>query len=232
MCSRNANLKFQKWTQTHCEPRGPPDRKMPSVVDSPQLPTNQLHFIFITSFFVYLWLCWALVEEQGFLQLQRVGATLQVRRGGFSLWWLLFLQSVGSRALGLQQLGLQGLVGPWYVGSSPTRDHSLVPCIGRQILNQWTTREVQGSLTLVKRVPCLCPIGSATMAGWSKEENSARTHWNGFLVTDWERPTPEDGAVQQEISAQVSGTGTESIYMSGWWRRASEKLDRALQRWL
>jgi len=54
------------------------------------------------------------------------------------------------------------------------------------------------------------------MASWSKEENSARTHWNGFLVTDWERPTPEDGTVRQEMHAQVSGTGTGGIYMSGW----------------
>ena len=34
-----------------------------------------------------------------------------------------------------------GLVAPWHVGSSQTRDQTLVPCIGRQILNHWTTRE-------------------------------------------------------------------------------------------
>ena len=133
------------------------------------------------------------LRSRGFLQSQRVGDTLQLRCRGFALWRLLFLQSVGSRALGLQQLGLQGLVGPWYVGSSPTRDHSLVPCIGRQILNQWSTREVQGSLTLVKRVLCLCPVGSATMAWWSKEENSARTHWNGFLVKTGRDPRQKMG---------------------------------------
>ena len=26
--------------------------------------------------------------------------------------------------------------------SSPTRDQTCIPCIGRQILNHWTTREV------------------------------------------------------------------------------------------
>ena len=36
-------------------------------------------------------------------------------------------------------LGLMGLVAPRYVGSSQTRDQTHVPCIGRQILNYWTT---------------------------------------------------------------------------------------------
>ena len=54
------------------------------------------------------------------------------------------------------------------------------------------------------------------MASWSKEENSARTHWNGFLVTDWERPTPEDGTVRQEMHAQVSAQVQEaSICLGG-----------------
>ena len=35
-----------------------------------------------------------------------------------------------------------GLVALWHVGSSWTRDQPYVPCIGRDILNHWTTREV------------------------------------------------------------------------------------------
>ena len=35
----------------------------------------------------------------------------------------------------------QGLAAPWYVGSSQTRDRTCVPCVGRHILNHWTTRE-------------------------------------------------------------------------------------------
>ena len=35
-----------------------------------------------------------------------------------------------------------GHVALWYVGSSQTRDQTHVSCIGRQILNHWTTREV------------------------------------------------------------------------------------------
>ena len=49
-------------------------------------------------------------------------------------------------APGLWQTGLVvvalGLVAPQQVGSSQTRDRTHVPCIGRQILNRWTTREV------------------------------------------------------------------------------------------
>ena len=35
-----------------------------------------------------------------------------------------------------------GLLTPFHVGSSWTRDRTHVPCIGRWILNHWTTREV------------------------------------------------------------------------------------------
>ena len=35
-----------------------------------------------------------------------------------------------------------GLVALWYVESSWTRDGTHVSCIGRWILNHWTTREV------------------------------------------------------------------------------------------
>ena len=61
---------------------------------------------------------------------------------GFSLQWLLLLQSRGSRALGLQWLSCTGLAAWWHDGSSPTRDETGVSCIARQILNHWTTREV------------------------------------------------------------------------------------------
>ena len=35
-----------------------------------------------------------------------------------------------------------GFVVSWHVGSSQTRDRTRIPCIGRQILNPWPTREV------------------------------------------------------------------------------------------
>ena len=51
------------------------------------------------------------------------------------------LSSCGSRALERRLNGC-GLVAPRHVGSSRARDQTCVPCIGRQILNHCTTREV------------------------------------------------------------------------------------------
>ena len=86
---------------------------------------------------------------------------------GFSLWcmgfllpWILLLQSTGSRARRLQQQRNLGSVvvadGPscfnQHVELSQTRDRTSVPCIGRQILNHCTTREVQILLILTEFV--------------------------------------------------------------------------------
>ena len=53
------------------------------------------------------------------------------------------LNSCGSWALRAQAqyLWLTGLVAPWHVASSQTRDRTDVPCIARWSLNHWTTRE-------------------------------------------------------------------------------------------
>ena len=51
-----------------------------------------------------------------------------------SLQWILLFRGVGSRRT--------GLVAPWQVGSSPTRDRTRVPCIGGQVLNQRAAGEV------------------------------------------------------------------------------------------
>ena len=53
---------------------------------------------------------------------------------GFSLRWLLLLWSTDSRHI--------GLVAPWQVVSSRTRDQTHVPCAGRQISIQCTARDV------------------------------------------------------------------------------------------
>ena len=50
---------------------------------------------------------------------------------------------MGSRVSGLQELWYMGLVASQYMGASWIRDQTRVPCIGRQILNHWTTREFQ-----------------------------------------------------------------------------------------
>ena len=50
--------------------------------------------------------------------------------------------AIGPCVWGIQSSWHTGLVALRHVGSSPTRDWTHVPCIGRWTLNQWTTREV------------------------------------------------------------------------------------------
>jgi len=86
-------------------------------------------------FLSYLfWLCWVFslaTASQGYSWFQYVG---------FSLPWLLLFRSTGSRARRLQRLWLPGFVALWQVGSSWTRDGSLVQWTGRIILNHWTIK--------------------------------------------------------------------------------------------
>ena len=98
-------------------------------------------FICLFIYLIYFWLHWAFIAV---CRLSLVAAS----RGysslwctGFSLWWLLLLQSTGSRARRLQQLRRTGLAAPWHVGSSRIRAQTCVSCIGRQILNHCATRE-------------------------------------------------------------------------------------------
>ena len=87
---------------------------------------------------------------------------------GFSLPWLLLLQSTDSRRTGFSNCGSQaqqfwlvgsraqaqqlwhtGLVASQHVGSSQTRARTRVPCTGRRIHNHCANREVPYSLALV-----------------------------------------------------------------------------------
>ena len=49
---------------------------------------------------------------------------------------------VGALDYRLGGCGPQALAAPWNAASSGTGDRTLVPCVGRQILNHWMTREV------------------------------------------------------------------------------------------
>ena len=111
-----------------------------------------LFFFFLN--FIYFWLHFgSLLLHVGFLQLWGAGATLPFGAqashwGGFS-WCRVGLQAcmlqqlwlMGSRVQA-QQLWHTGLLAPWHVGSSRTRDRTHAPCIGRWILNHCTTRKV------------------------------------------------------------------------------------------
>ena len=93
---------------------------------------------YFTYLFIFSFGCTcSLLLSMGFLQLWRVGATLQLWCLGFSLWWLL-LWFPGS-SMQAQLLWRMGLAALYHVGSSHTRDRNRVPCIARWILNHWTT---------------------------------------------------------------------------------------------
>ena len=127
---------------------------------------SDLTFIYL---FIFL-LLWVFVAARGLSLVTASGGYSWLRCAGFSLRWLLLLQSTGSRRMGfsscstwasvvavheLSSCGLRalerrlsscgactGLVAPQHVGSSCTRARARVPCIGRQILNHCVTREV------------------------------------------------------------------------------------------
>ena len=71
-----------------------------------------------------------------FLNLWWAGAILWLRHKGFSLWWLLSLQSMGCMALKLQ-LWHMGSFAPWHVGSSGPGIEPMFPVLAGEFL---TTR--------------------------------------------------------------------------------------------
>ena len=109
--------------------------------------------------FIYFWLCWVITLPARFLLSAVSGAT---PGWGARASHCSSFSSLGAQALGLdfsscgartqkscfegswalaQFLWHRGLVVPRHLGSSKTRDRTCVPCIGRLILNHWTTRE-------------------------------------------------------------------------------------------
>ena len=120
-------------------------------------------FFFNTDFiylFIYLWLCWVLAVARGIFccsstRALRCGvwASLQLQHIDFSLVVTCRLCSCGTWApehmgsvvvaCGLSICSVQAQL-PHGICDliSPNRDRTHVPCIGRKILNHWTTREV------------------------------------------------------------------------------------------
>ena len=106
------------------------------------------------------------------------GCYTSLQCAGFSLWWLLLLQSTGFRPVGFssystlaQKLQLVvsecclsscGLVALWYVGSSQTRDQTCVPCTGRQTLNHWTHQGSPNKYYFKVHVACCCTAETLT----------------------------------------------------------------------
>ena len=68
---------------------------------------------------------------------------------GFSLWWLLSLQSTGSRCVGFSSSGARAWL-PRGMWNLPGAGIEPIYCIGRWILNHWTTRGAPGLTFLDK----------------------------------------------------------------------------------
>ena len=95
---------------------------------------------------IHFWLLWVFVAV--------CGLSLAALSGGYSLVGVHGLIAVvsliaepGSRVRA-QQLWCMGLVALGHVGSSRIRDLTCAPCIGRWILNPWTSRQAPGILTV------------------------------------------------------------------------------------
>ena len=119
-----------------------------------------LFFLLLLLFlFIYFWLHWVFVVVRGLSLVAVSGGYSSLRCVGFSLRWLLLLQSTGSRRAGFSSCGSRALErrfsscstralllrGMWE--SSQTRAQTRAPYTGRRILNHCATREAR-SLTL------------------------------------------------------------------------------------
>ena len=66
-------------------------------------------FIFISMTFYFFWLCWVFVAARGLFLVVESGGYSLVQCVGFSLRWLLLLQSTDSRRAGFSSCGSQAL---------------------------------------------------------------------------------------------------------------------------
>ena len=73
----------------------------------------------------------------------------------------------GFSHCGAWALGCKGLVAPQHVEFSQTRDRTSVPCIGRQILDHWITKDV---------LLCVLLWASSLSANWRALPSCRRGH--------------------------------------------------------
>ena len=65
-----------------------------------EVPLFTFFFFFFNLFIIYFWLCWVFVAVHGLSLVAASGGHSSLRCAGFSLSWLLLLQSMGSRWAG------------------------------------------------------------------------------------------------------------------------------------
>ena len=68
-----------------------------------------------------------------------------------------------------------GLVALRHVGSSQTSGQTIVPCIGRQILNHWSTREVLSHIEACLVLYCL--TAGLSVGLFTAESNPCSDPW-------------------------------------------------------
>ena len=102
--------------------------------------------------FIYFWLHWVFAAKHRlFFQGRWVRATLWLGCRSFSLQWLLVSEH-RLRVHGLSSGGYTGLVAPWHVGSSQTRDQTLVHCIGSQFLTTGLDHRVGSNIQILGEI--------------------------------------------------------------------------------
>ena len=115
-------------------------------------------YYLLNNFIYYFYFClpWVFVAARRLSLVAVNGGYSSLWCTSLSLRWFLLLRNTGSRhtgfsrvsaqalECGLSSCGARALAVPQHVESSQTRDRTHVPCVGRQILNYCTTREVQG----------------------------------------------------------------------------------------
>ena len=83
-----------------------------SVLTTKNLVSIHYHtvsFFFNKFLFIYFWLCWVFVAARGLSLVAVRGGYSSLTCTGFSLWWLLLLQSTGSRSAGFSSCGSRAL---------------------------------------------------------------------------------------------------------------------------
>ena len=128
------------WRKILCLVQGSAKRTGSSRVKDPNSPMafRELFFFFLMCLLIHR-LCWVFVAVHGL--------SLVAESWSRSLVVLGLLIAMASRCRAQTQdrwLWHMGLVAPWHIESSQTRDWTCVPWIGRWILNHRTTREVPG----------------------------------------------------------------------------------------
>ena len=79
----------------------------------PSVLGNVFYFCFLIYLFIHLfnfWLHWVLAAARGLSLVAVSGGYSLLRDAGFSLWWLLLLQSTGSRHAGFSSCGTRASV--------------------------------------------------------------------------------------------------------------------------